>query len=325
MAATLTLTIHTLGQDSRQAMSEEVRRGLTANPKWLPSRYFYDERGSELFEEITALPEYYPTRTEAAILEASAERIAEATAPEVIVELGAGACAKTRLLLDAAYRTGRLRAFVPFDIDESILRRASAELAAEFPGLAVHAIVGDFASHLEAIPRLGRQLVVFLGSTIGNFEVEERRAFLRSIRARLSEGDSFLLGVDLVKDERELVAAYDDAQGVTAAFNRNLLRVLNRELGADFDVDSFHHVARWNGPQSRIEMHLRAAGEQRVRVPGAGVEVRFADGETVRTEISVKFTRATVDRSFEEAGLALLAWLTDPDQRFALALGTPVR
>lgn len=322
MPATLTLTIHTLGLDSHQAMAEEVRRGLNANPKWLPSRYFYDQRGSVLFEEITRLPEYYPTRAEREILEGCAERLVAETRPEVIVELGAGACDKTRVLLESGRRAGALRGFIPFDIDESILRRATSELASEFPDLAVHAIVGDFATHLDAIPRLGRQLVAFLGSTIGNFEVAQRRDFLSSVGRLLAEGDSFLLGVDLVKDEGQLVAAYDDAQGVTAAFNLNLLRVLNRELGADFDPGRFEHLALWNRELSRVEMHLRSLGEQHVRVPGAGVEVRFGRGETVRTEISAKFTREVVERSFAEARLRLRAWLTDPGERFALALAS---
>jgi L-histidine Nalpha-methyltransferase len=326
MTAALTLTIHTLGMDSHRAMSDDVHRGLTRSPKELPSRYFYDDRGSALFEQITELPEYYVTRAETEILEARSEELAAITRPQVIVELGAGACTKTRLLLESSHRVGSLRCFVPFDIGEAVLRRSVSELASEFGDLEVHGIVGDFSSHLDAIPRGGRQLVMFLGSTMGNFEVGQRRRFLASVRALLREEDFFLLGVDLVKDPQELVAAYDDAQGVTAEFNRNLLNVMNRELQADFDVDSFQHVALWNAPASRIEMHLRAQGKQLVRLPGAEhhdpLEVSFEDGETVRTEISVKFTRAALERSFAEAGLALRAWFSDSRQRFALALAT---
>jgi L-histidine N-alpha-methyltransferase len=326
--ATLTLTIHTLGMDAHQAMADQVRLGLTRSPKELPCRYFYDDRGSALFEQITELPEYYLTRAETEILEARSDELATITRPQVIVELGAGACTKTRLLIGSAHRAGSLRCFVPFDIGEGVLRSSVSEISSEFRDLDVHGIVGDFASHLDAIPRLGRQLVMFLGSTIGNFEVAERSRFLASVRALLSEDDFFLLGVDLVKDERELVGAYDDAQGVTAEFNRNLLNVLNRELEADFDVGSFQHVALWNAAASRMEMHLRANGGQRVRVPGAGLlaplEISFEDRETVRTEISVKFTRAIVERSFADAGLDLRAWFTDSGQRFALALATAI-
>ena len=328
MPATLTLTIHTLGVDAHRAMADEVRSGLARSPKELPCRYFYDDRGSALFEQITELPEYYLTRAETEILEQRSDELAAITRPQVIVELGAGACTKTRLLIGSAHRAGSLRGFVPFDIGEGVLRDSVSRISSEFPDLAVHGIVGDFASHLDAIPRLGRQLVMFLGSTIGNFEVPERGRFLASVRALLSEDDFFLLGVDLVKDQRELVAAYADAQGVTAEFNRNLLEVLNRELEADFDVGSFEHLALWNEAASRIEMHLRADGEQHVRVPGAGLHgplgVGFEDGETIRTEISVKFTRATIERAFAEAGLDLRAWFTDSGQRFALALATPI-
>jgi L-histidine N-alpha-methyltransferase len=324
MTSALTLTIHTLGLDAQRTMSEEVRQGLTSSPKQLPSSYFYDDRGSALFEQITELPEYYLTRAETEILEARSEELARLTCPQVVVELGAGACTKTRLILRSAHGAGTLRSFVPFDIGEAVLRRSVAELGSEFDDLAVHGIVGDFSSHLDAIPRLGRQLVVFLGSTIGNFELAERSRFLASVRALLAEGDFFLLGVDLVKEEGELVAAYADSRGVTAEFNRNLLEVLNRQLLADFDLDAFEHLALWNPTASRVEMHLRAGTEQLVRIPGDGpetpLEVAFEAGETVRTEISVKFTRAAVERSFAEAGLELLAWFTDSRRRFALAL-----
>jgi L-histidine N-alpha-methyltransferase len=319
--APVTLEIHTIGMDTRRAMLEDVRRGLARAPKELPCRYFYDERGSELFDEITELPEYYLYRAETEILSRHAGDIANLARPEAIVELGAGACTKTRLLLGAACRAGDLRWFVPFDISEGPLRRSAGELAQEFEGLSVHCIVGDFGLHLSEIPRFGRQLVVFLGSTIGNFEDAERHRFLASIRRLMVDGDRFLLGVDLVKDEAELVAAYDDAQGVTADFNRNVLRVLNRELGADFDPDRFDHLALWNAARSRMEMHLVARGAQRVSIPAAPMRVALEDGEAVRTEISVKFTRESVERFFADAGLRLSGWFTDEGKRFALALG----
>jgi len=320
---TLTLMIHTLGMDTRRALVEDVREGLTATPKRLPSRSFWDDRGSQLFERITEQPEYYVTRAEAEILDTRAADVTGATRPEVIVELGAGACTRTRRLLEPAFRAGPLRCFVPFDIDEAIVRRSAIELASEFEGLTVHAIVGDFASHLDVIPRMGRQLVIFLGCTIGNFEVGERDRFLRSVRRLLGPQDHFLLGFDLVKPEAELVAAYDDRRGVSAEFNRNLLRVLNRELAADFDPDAFEHVAIWNRGASRIELFLRALRAQQVSLPGAGLQVRFEPGETVRTGISVKFSRAAVEDSFAKAGLQLREWVVDERQRFAHALAAP--
>ena len=320
--APVTIAIHTFGQDAREALVSDVRAGLTATPKTLPPRWFYDERGSELFEAITQLPEYYQTRTEAEILRRVAPELIAAVAPETLVELGSGSARKTRVLIDAALGNG-LGFFVPFDISETTVQQTARSIAAEFPGLSVYAMVGDFAAHLDRIPRYGRQLVVFLGSTIGNFDDAERRTFLDHVRDLLQPVDAFLLGVDLVKDPAELVAAYDDAQGVTADFNRNVLRVLNRELAADFDVSAFDHVARFNRERSRIEMHLRARSRQRVRLPGAGLTVEFAAGELLMTEISVKFTRASIERALRESGLALIRWYTDAKERFALCLCEP--
>jgi len=321
-APPLTVEFHHLGSDKRQALIDDVRNGLTRIPKELPPIWFYDDRGSELFERITELPEYYQTRTEAAILRGGAADIVRRTSPRVILELGAGASTKTRILIDAASREGSLERFVPFDVSDGIVQRAARELLHDFPELTIHAVIGDFSEHLDRIPRFGRQLVVFLGGTIGNFLPHDRLVFLRAVRQLLQPGDAFLLGIDLVKDQAELVAAYDDAQGVTAAFNLNVLAVINRELEADFDLSSFAHLARYDAQQDWIEMHLRSLKRQTVHIPAAGMAVEFAEGELLRTEISAKFTRSRLEACFAEAGLHLDAWYTDDRQRFALALGS---
>ncbi|MBV9119153.1 MAG: L-histidine N(alpha)-methyltransferase [Chloroflexi bacterium] len=321
--APLTVHFHSLGQGKRQALIADVRAGLTRTPKELPPRWFYDDYGSELFEQITELPEYYQTRTEAAILQACAADLARRVEPEAIVELGSGASTKTRLLIEAAYQSGTLRHFVPFDVSAAIVEQSAIRLLADFPELAVHAVIGDFGEHLDRIPRHGRQLVIFLGGTMGNFLPDQRARFLRDVREMLQPGDAFLLGVDLVKDAAELVAAYDDAQGVTAAFNLNVLRVINNELGANFELEHFEHVARFDTSTNWIEMHLRSLRDQEVSIPGADLSVRFAQGETVRTEISAKFTRATIEKAFAGAGLRLEAWYTDERGRFAEALAVP--
>jgi L-histidine N-alpha-methyltransferase len=321
--APITIAIHAFGRNWLDALVADVREGLTRSPKSLPSRWFYDERGSELFEKITALPEYYQTRTEADILRAHAADIVGAVRPETIVELGAGFCTKTRHLLRAAKEAGTIETFLPMDISEAILQRTARDLVEEFDGLKVYAMVGDFVEHIDQVPRLGgRQLVVFLGSTVGNFDRSARANFLRNVRALLEPGDAFLLGVDLVKDRRELVAAYDDAQGVTAEFNLNLLRMINRELSADFNLEAFEHVALYNEAESRIEMLLRSARDQTVRIPGAGIEVGYAKGELMLTEISVKFTPESVAAEFAAAGIELTSVYTDVAERFALVLGS---
>lgn len=321
-AAPLTVEFHHLGLDKRQALVDDVRAGLTRSPKQLPPRWFYDDHGSELFEQITELPEYYQTRTEAAILRDSARAIIQRTDPLSIVELGAGASTKTRVLLAEARRAGSLDWFVPFDVSDGIVQRAAKELLHEYPGLNIHAVIGDFAAHLDRIPRFGRQLVIFLGGTLGNFFPEDRQAFLAAVSDLLQPGDTFLLGVDLVKDQAELVAAYDDAQGVTAAFNLNVLNVVNRELGADFDLSAFAHVALYDQRSDWIEMHLRSLRSQIVRIPGADLTVEFDQGELMRTEISTKFTRSRLEDCFAQAGLRMDGWYTDDRQRFALALAS---
>jgi L-histidine Nalpha-methyltransferase len=320
--APITIAIHTFGREVRDDLVRDACAGLGAESKWLPARWFYDERGSELFEAITRLPEYYQTRTETAILRQVAGDVIARVRPEALVELGAGSAEKTRLLIEPAIHD-RLACFVPFDISEAFLQQTARRLATDFPGLAVYAVVGDFSMHVDRVPRHGQQLVAFLGSTIGNFDDDQRARFLGQVRELLRPGDAFLLGVDLVKDEAELVAAYDDAAGVTAEFNLNVLRVLNRELGADFDLAAFAHVATFDRERSRIEMRLRARAPQRVKIPGARMEVDFAAGEDLLTEISVKFTRESIQRELEASGLGLARWYTDPRERFALALCAP--
>jgi L-histidine N-alpha-methyltransferase len=304
-------------------LAADVRAGLTATPKTLPPKYFYDARGSELFDQITRLPEYYPTRAERTILAASAGDIAAATAAETLIELGSGTSEKTRLLLAALRAAGTLTRFVPFDVDPAVLKDASAAVADEFPGLLVEPVVGDFERHLGQLPRHPRRLLAFLGSTIGNLDPAQRAAFLRAVRDTLGPGDAFLLGTDLVKAPERLVAAYDDAAGVTAAFDKNVLAVVNRDLGADFDPDLFDHVAVWDARQEWIEMRLRSRQDQTVRVTGLGLDVHFDRGEEMRTEISAKFRRPSVEAELAAAGLRLTRWWTDPAGDFALSLSEP--
>jgi len=302
----------------------DARAGLTASPKVLPPKWFYDEEGCRLFDEITRLPEYYPTRTERVILARHAGDIAARSSADTLVELGSGTSEKTRLLLDALAADGSLRRFVPFDVNEPTLRNAAAAIELEYPGVDVHAVVGDFERHLDRLPVGGTRLVAFLGSTIGNLDPDGRARFYRNIAAGLAPDDALLLGTDLVKDTQRLEAAYDDDAGVTAAFNRNVLSVLNRELAADFTPERFAHVARWNPAEEWIEMRLRSEATQTVRVSKLELEVEFADGEEMRTEISAKFRRERVEAELAAAGLALAAWWTDPGGDFALSLWVPV-
>jgi L-histidine N-alpha-methyltransferase len=317
---TISLTTHLAPDDAVLALSADVRAGLTATPKTLPPRWFYDERGSELFDLITRLPEYYPTRTERAILAARADEIATVSGAETLVELGSGTSEKTRLLLTALRTAGTLRRFVSFDVDPSVLQSAAAAITAEYPGVEVDAVVGDFTRHLGELPRSGRRLIAFLGSTIGNLEPGPRSDFLTELAAGLRPGDSFLLGADLVKDPARLVRAYDDEAGVTAAFNRNVLAVVNRELRADFDLEAFDHVALWDDEQEWIEMRLRSRTDQVVHVADLDLEVPFARGEEVRTEVSAKFRPERVADEMAAAGLRLTHWWTDPDGEFAVSL-----
>ena len=322
-AADIRIDVHLQPGSTARALEADVRAGLGATPKTLPPKWFYDDRGSELFDEITRLPEYYPTRTERAILTEHAHDIAKRTGADTLVELGSGTSEKTRILLGALEEAGTLRRFVPFDVSEQTLREAATAVAAEYPGTSVHAIVGDFESHLTELPAGGTRIVAFLGSTIGNFAPEQRAAFLADVAATLAPGDALLLGTDLVKDEARLVAAYDDAAGVTAEFNRNVLRVLNRELDADFDPDAFTHVARFDPVEEWIEMRLRAEGPQHATIRALALPVDFADGEEVRTEISAKFRPDGVERELAAAGLVLSDWWTDPLGDFGLSLSFP--
>jgi L-histidine N-alpha-methyltransferase len=317
------IDVHLDAADMAAALRDDARRGLTSQPKDLPPKWFYDERGSALFDAITRLPEYYLTRAEHAILAARAAEVAAATGADTLVEIGSGTSTKTRLLLDALMEAGTLRRYVPFDVSEPTLRQACAAIAAAYPGIEVHGVVGDFERHLDLLPGGGRRLVAFLGSTIGNLEPTARARFLSNVRAGLAPGDAFLLGTDLVKDPARLLAAYDDAAGVTAAFNRNVLAVLNRELGAAFDPGAYDHVAVWDPGNEWIEMRLRARSSHAVPVAGLGITVAFAAGEEMRTEISAKFRRERLAAELAAAGLRLARWWTDPAGDFALSLAAP--
>jgi L-histidine Nalpha-methyltransferase len=309
----------------RQALRSDVRAGLTANPKTLPPKYFYDERGSMLFDEITRLPEYYLTRAETSILRQRTAEIAELSRSESLVELGSGTSAKTGLLLRALLDRGTLREFIPLDVDSAVLTDATEMLAAQYPGLGLAPFVGDFENDLHAIPAGGRRMIAFLGSTIGNLNPAARASLLTEVASTLGADDTFLLGTDLVKDAGRLLRAYDDAAGVTAEFNRNVLRVVNRELRADFRLQEFQHVALWDATNEWIEMRLRAAGEQRVAIRDLDLTVHFAAGEEVRTEISAKFRPDGLRAELAAAGLETVRFWTDQDGDFGLTLARPTR
>ncbi|APU14351.1 MULTISPECIES: L-histidine N(alpha)-methyltransferase [Actinoalloteichus] len=298
----------------------EVAEGLTAAERRLSSMWLYDARGSELFEEITRLPDYYPTRSERAALQGAAMDIAEIVVADTLIELGSGAAEKTRLLLDAMGKQGALRRFVPFDVSTTALRESASEIAADYPDLEVHGIVGDFTRHLGTLPDGERRLLAFLGGTIGNLLPAERSAFLTEARAVLRPGEWLLLGTDLVKPTKTLIAAYDDPQGVTAEFNRNVLRVLNRELDADFDLGLFAHVAHWDPDQEWIEMRLRATEASTVHIGALDLTIDFSAGEEIRTEVSAKFRPDGVAAELRAAGFRLHRQWTDPADRFAVSL-----
>jgi L-histidine Nalpha-methyltransferase len=317
---TLTLSNHLAADSAFEALCRDVRAGLQSSSKSLPPKWFYDSVGSDLFDQITRLPEYYPTRAEAEILRARAAEIASVTGADTLVELGSGTSEKTRVLLDALRDGGTLRRFVPFDVDASMLSAASKAIQAEYPGIEIAAVCGDFEEHLAKIPSGGRRLFVFLGSTIGNLEPGAREDFLAGLAAALQPGDSLLLGTDLVKETSRLVAAYDDAAGVTAQFNRNVLAVINRELEADFNVDAFRHLAVWNPAEERMEMSLRSERAQRVHIAALNLTVEFEAGEQVRTEVSCKFRADGVADELAQAGLRLTQWWTDDAGDFGLSL-----
>jgi L-histidine N-alpha-methyltransferase len=322
---------------SLQSLRRDVIEGLLAEHKWLPPKWFYDKNGSALFEEITQLPEYYPTRAERSILEQFAPEVVSRAGCDVLVELGSGSSEKTRLLLDALPAVGS--AYVALDVSETALRQAGESVAAAYPQLRIEAVRADFESQLSAVLSTGQsaelsgaasgnrsaqhRLVAFLGGTIGNLAPVKRGEFLNELRDGLSEGDSFLLGADLVKSPEILVPAYDDAAGVTAAFNLNVLDVVNRRLAADFDRADFEHRAVWDAQNAWIEMRLRAVRDVQVRIAELDLNLSFAAGEELRTEISAKFTRQRLVAEFELAGFAEAGWWTDPDGLFSLSLWTP--
>jgi L-histidine Nalpha-methyltransferase len=322
--ATIRITSCLSAVDER-CLAEDVLDGLTRPFKELPPKHFYDARGSELFDRICELPEYYPTRTERQILEARAPEIVRVTGAGELVELGSGSAEKARILLDAMAEAGTLRRYVPLDVSEQALQRAAEELVSEYDGLMVDGVIGDFERHLDRIPaRDGSpRLVALLGGTIGNFPPGTRRRLLRAIARLLGPEDRLLLGTDLVKDPEVIEAAYDDREGVTAEFNRNILRVVNRALDADFTPEAFEHIAFYDRDREWVEMRLRARRAQSVLIAGLGLRVSFAAGEELRTEISAKFSRARIEADFAASGLALENWYTDAEELFAVSLASP--
>jgi L-histidine Nalpha-methyltransferase len=310
-----------LGPDDERTLADDVLDGLTRPLKELPPKHLYDARGSELFDAVCELPEYYQTRTERLILDTQADEIVARSGAVELVELGSGSATKTRVLLDAMAAARTLRRYVPVDVSATTVHAVAELFAEEYPGVAVHGIIGDFERHLGQLPApAGPRLVAFLGGTIGNFPPGSRRRFLRSLAPVLGADGNLLLGTDLVKDPRVIESAYDDSAGVTAQFNLNVLHVLNRELGADFDVDAFEHVAFFDRERQWIEMRLRATERQHVRVEALDLDIDFAAREEMRTEISAKFTPASLRADLAAAGLELVELFTDPDGLFAVSL-----
>jgi L-histidine N-alpha-methyltransferase len=317
------IDVHLSPEEVRRQMLIDAVKGLQAEQKSIPPVWFYDERGSKLFEEITQLPEYYPTRAERALLEQHGLAIAEHAKADTLVELGAGACDKTRVLLSALRDAGTLSRYVPFDVSDEFLRNAAGTLTEEYESLDMHLVIGDFHQHLREIPTEGRRMVAFLGGTIGNLDPQQRSRFLFDLNCTMSSTDWLLLGTDLVKNRERLVAAYDDSAGVTAEFNRNVLLVLNEQLGGDFDLDLFRHVALWNEDERWIEMRLRAQETTEVSLARAGITVRFTKGEDLLTEISAKFTPDQVERELSEAGFLVDGMWGAEEGEFLLSLARP--
>ena len=313
------INVHVNNQDPTN-VKNEILEGLLSTPKKLPTKYFYDDWGSTLFEQICELPEYYQTRAEHQLLKSVADEIVSQTGADELVELGSGAATKTRVLLDAMARAKQLKFYVPFDVSEGIVRRVAQELVEEYEGLEVHGVVGDFLAHLEHIPDGGKRLVVILGGTVGNMGAEAGPAFLSSIYDEMDQGDYFLLGVQLITDVDRLEAAYNDSAGITAAFNKNMLSVLKSVIGAEFDPEAFEHVARFNQDKHRIEMHLRSIRNQVIPIPELDLNLRLQEGEEILTEISMKFTRHQVEALLTRAGFSPVEWYSDPLQLHGLAL-----
>jgi L-histidine N-alpha-methyltransferase len=314
--------------DAREALIDEVWRGLLKRPRSLPPWMFYDFEGSRLFERITRLPEYYPTRTEHGILTNHAEAIITATGsgysrPFRLLELGAGTAAKTGILLSAATRLGNEVTYLPVDVSSDALDTACDSIARLVPDVQLQPVVANYVTHPPKLePFDGTTLAIYIGSSIGNFSPEEARTILRNLRSELRPRDALLLGTDMVKDKATLLRAYDDEDGITAAFNLNILRRLNRELGANFDTGCFRHRARWNPGRSRIEMHLESTRDQYVSIPGAQLGVEFAAFETIHTESSYKFSQVTLGALLRDAGFTIMKTWTDPLQWYALTLAT---
>ncbi len=321
---TVSIIDHLGPDDVRNALCADVREGFSQRPKMLPPKWFYDAAGSALFDKITRLVEYYPTEAERSALSFAVGEVVRLCGADTLVELGSGSSDKTRVLLDALTASGDVGRYVPFDVSAAALRDAAQVLERRYPELAIDCVVGDFDRHLAMLPGGGRRMVAFLGGTIGNYPPEPRRRLLASIAGMLQPGETLLLGTDLVKDPLRLVAAYDDESGVTASFNRNVLSVVNRELGADFDLDRFDHVARWNEAQERIEMWLRSTVRQTVTVAELAMLVDLDEGEEILTEISAKFRRDGVERELAAAGFEMIGWWTDPAGDFALSLSRRV-
>ncbi len=319
----LTVDVHLSADDLRAALEDDVRAGLSASPKSLPPVWFYDETGSQLFEDITRLEAYYPTRAERNLLRRHAPQVAELARADTLVELGAGACDKTRLLLDAMAHQGPLRRYLPFDVSDEFLRNAVAGLLDDYDDLEVHAVVGDFHRHLDRIPLGGRRLVAFLGGTIGNLVPAQRRRFLFDLNCAMDSGDHLLLGADLVKDSARIVAAYDDDDGVTAEFNRNVLHVLNHQLAAAFEPERFAHIVVWNPDEQCIEMRLRADHDHSVDIADLDMMVHFAAGEELLTEISAKFTPDRLTDELLAADFVVDGMWGADDGEFALVLAHP--
>ncbi len=317
--ASITIDVPLIREDP-DTLGNIVKAGLLANPRTLPSKLFYDERGSTLFEQICELPEYYQTRTEHQLLVTWADEIVELSGAEELVELGSGAATKTRVLLDAMAQAEQLRYFVPFDVDETIVRRVSEELVQEYPGLQIHGVAGDFLVHLEHIPEGGKRLVVILGGTIGNLPTIAAEDFLTSVNTEMESGDFFLLGVQLITNAERLEAAYNDQKGITARFNKNILRVLRNQLGAQCDSDNFVHVARYNAGAHRIEMWLRSTQDQTIDIPSLDLSVPIKKDEEIRTELSAKFDRPLAESLLITSGFELVKWYTDSEQLISLAL-----
>lgn len=303
-----------------RSLRDDVCAGLRRTPKRLPPKWFYDDRGSELFEQITRLTEYYPTEAERSILRDNADDIARASGADTLVELGSGAADKTRVLLDGLSRTGQLRSFVPFDVSEGILRSSSADLLEEYPEITIHGVVGDFESHLREIPMEGKKITALLGGTVGNFYPEQRMKFLEDIVAGMKTGDTFLLGTDLVKAIDRVELAYNDPYGITAEFNKNVLYVLNERLDANFDVEAFEHVATFDTVNEWIDIRLRSLKTQDVRIEDLDLDVHFEENEELETEISSKFTKEKVASELAAVGLELVEWWTDERDDYAVSL-----